>query len=59
MAAPADAAPKPSSSTLIVLAWLVVLLPTAWGLEHTVQNAIKIFTTPAAAAPSSTTPAAH
>lgn len=51
--------PKPSSSALIAIAWLVVILPTAWGLEHTVQNAIKIFTRPGtpAAAPANPGPA--
>ncbi len=41
---------KPSSPLLIAAAWLIVLLPTAWGLNYTIRNAAKIFT-PAAAAP--------
>ena len=41
---------KPSSPLLIAAAWLIVLLPTAWGFNYTVRNAIKIFT-PAPAAP--------
>jgi hypothetical protein len=44
---------KKSSPLLITLAWLIVLIPTAWGLNYTVQNAMKLFTAsaPAAAAP--------
>ena len=43
---------KPSSPLLIATAWLIVLLPTAWGLNYTIRNAAKIFTpAPAAAAP--------
>jgi hypothetical protein len=36
-----------SSPLLITLAWLIVLIPTAWGLNYTVQNAMKLFTAPA------------
>jgi hypothetical protein len=44
---------KKSSPLLIGVAWLIVIIPTAWGLNYTVQNALKLFTapTPAAAAP--------
>jgi len=44
---------KKSSPLLIALAWIIVLVPTAWGLNYTVQNAMKLFTSsaPAAAAP--------
>ena len=44
---------KTSFPLLIAVAWLVVLIPTGWGLTYTVQNALKIFTasTPAAPAP--------
>ena len=41
-----------SSPLLIAAAWAIVVLPAAWGLNYTVQNALKIFTagnTPAAA----------
>lgn len=41
-----------SSPLLIAAAWAIVVLPTAWGLNYTVQNAIKIF----AKAPVVTTP---
>ena len=34
----------PSSPLLITAAWLLVLVPTAWGLTYTVQNALKLFT---------------
>ena len=49
-----DIAEKKSSPLLIAAAWAIVILPTAWGLKYTVQNALKIFTTstPAAAPPS-------
>ncbi|MCU1248820.1 MAG: hypothetical protein JWQ49_1849 [Edaphobacter sp.] len=43
---------KKSSPLLIAAAWIIVIVPTAWGLKYTVQNAMKLFTsTPAAAAP--------
>jgi hypothetical protein len=44
---------KKSSPLLIAAAWIIVIVPTAWGLNYTVQNAMKLFTasTPAAAAP--------
>ncbi len=45
---------RPSSPLLIVLAWALVILPTAWGLTFTVENALKIFAPPASA---SSTPA--
>ena len=34
---------KKSSPLLIAVAWAVVIIPTAWGLNYTVQNAMKIF----------------
>jgi hypothetical protein len=44
---------KKSSSLLIAAAWVIVIVPTAWGLNYTVKNAMKLFTSsaPAAAAP--------
>lgn len=45
-----------SSPLLITVAWLVVLIPTAWGLNYTVQNALKIFDRAPAAAVSATPP---
>ncbi len=36
-----------SSPVLIALAWAIVVLPTIWGLNYTVQNALKIFAKPA------------
>jgi hypothetical protein len=44
---------KKSSPLLIAAAWIIVIVPTAWGLNYTVRNAMKLFTstTPAAAAP--------
>ncbi len=41
---------KKSSPLLIAAAWIIVIIPTAWGLDYTVKNALKIFTasTPAA-----------
>ena len=44
---------KKSSPLLIAGAWLVVILPAAWGLRYTVQNAVKIFTRPEAPAAAS------
>jgi len=37
---------KKSSPMLIAFAWLIVIIPTAWGLNYTVQNAMKLFTAP-------------
>jgi hypothetical protein len=44
---------KKSSPLLIAVAWIIVIVPTAWGLNYTVRNAMKLFTstTPATAAP--------
>jgi hypothetical protein len=42
---------KKSSPLLVAVAWLLVLVPTGWGLTYTVQNALKIFTAGAAPAP--------
>jgi hypothetical protein len=44
---------KKSSPLLIAVAWAIVIVPTAWGLKYTVQNAMKLFTSsaPAATAP--------
>jgi hypothetical protein len=44
-------ADKKSSPLLIGAAWLLVILPAAWGLNYTVRNALKIFTPVTAAAP--------
>ncbi len=46
---------SPKSQTLLVAtAWLIVVLPTAWGLSYTVKNALKLFhPQPAAVAPAS------
>ena len=41
-------APQNRPTLLLIVSWLVVLLPTAWGLEHTVQSALKLFSGPAA-----------
>jgi hypothetical protein len=38
---------KKSSPAAVAVAWLIVLVPTAWGLTYTVQNALKIFSTAA------------
>ena len=44
---------KKSSPLMIAVAWIIVIVPTAWGLKYTVQNAMKLFTapTPAVTAP--------
>ncbi len=39
----AEVVVKKSSPLLIALAWVVVLIPAAWGFSHTLQNALKIF----------------
>ena len=35
-----------SPTILIAAAWAVVVLPTAWGLNYTIKNALKIFAKP-------------
>ena len=49
----ADQTTKKSSPLLVALAWAIIILPTAWGFSYTLQNAMKLFTTPTA----SSTPA--
>jgi hypothetical protein len=40
----ADSNPvKTSSPLLIAAAWAIVIIPTAWGLNYTLQNAMKLF----------------
>ena len=41
---------KKSSPILIAVAWAIVIIPTAWGLKYTVQNAMNIFINAAPAA---------
>jgi hypothetical protein len=50
----ADTTAKKSSPVLIALAWAIVIIPTAWGFNFTLQNAMKLFTAPT---PAATTPA--
>jgi hypothetical protein len=50
----AETTAKKTSPLAIAVAWIIVVVPTAWGLNYTVQNALKLFTAtaaPAAAAP--------
>ena len=35
--------PKRSQALLVAITWLIVILPTAWGLSYTVKNAMKLF----------------
>ena len=44
-----DLTAKKSSPILIAAAWAIVIIPTAWGLNYTIKNALKIFTAPPAA----------
>lgn len=46
-----------SSLALVTAAWLVVVIPAGWGLNYTVQNALKIFTKPAPAVTAPVVPA--
>ena len=44
----AETTVKKSSPILIAVAWIIVIIPTAWGFRYTLQNAMKLFTsTPA------------
>jgi hypothetical protein len=45
----AEVVVKKSSPLLIAAAWAIVIIPTAWGLNYTVRNALKIFTASAPA----------
>jgi len=46
----AEQAATKSSPILVAVAWAIVILPTAWGVTHTVQSALKIFAAPSARA---------
>jgi hypothetical protein len=46
----AETTAKKTSPLAIAVAWIIVVVPTAWGLNYTVQNALKLFTATAAAA---------
>jgi hypothetical protein len=41
----AETTTKTSSPLVIAVAWAIVIIPTAWGLKYTFQNAMKLFTT--------------
>lgn len=46
-----------SSPALLTVTWLLVILPTLWGLSYTVRNAMKLFAPqPVMTTPGSTTP---
>jgi hypothetical protein len=55
----AELAAKKSSPLLIAAAWAIVVIPTAWGLNYTVKNALKIFAKPVPAATVPAPPNAH
>ena len=42
--APTTAQTKKSSPALVLLAWVIVGIPAAWGIYFTVLNATKLFT---------------
>ncbi len=52
----AESALKKSSPLLIAVAWAVVIIPTAWGFNYTVRNAVKIFTQTRPASTATTPP---
>jgi hypothetical protein len=41
---PADANARPLPPIIILLTWLVVLTPLAWGVYNTVNTSTKLFT---------------
>jgi hypothetical protein len=47
----AESTVKKSSPLAIAMAWIIVIVPTAWGFAFTLENALKLFT---ASAPAST-----
>ncbi|HTD96769.1 MAG TPA: hypothetical protein VK627_07555 [Edaphobacter sp.] len=47
---------KTSSPILIAAAWAIVIIPTAWGLNYTMQNALKLFTSTATPATAQQSP---
>ena len=40
--------PKLASPLTLVLAWLIVGVPAAWGVTQTIRQSLKLFTAPAA-----------
>ena len=47
---------KKSSAAAILLAWLVVSIPLAWGVYNTARNAMKLFQPTASATLPAATP---
>jgi hypothetical protein len=43
---PADKPPRPTSHLLLIIAWLVVGIPTAWGVSQMVLRSLDLFTAP-------------
>jgi hypothetical protein len=38
--------PRPGGIVLIVIAWLLVIIPAAWGVTQTIRQSMVLFTTP-------------
>jgi hypothetical protein len=55
-----DDVPRRTSPLLLIVAWLFVGIPAAWGVSQTVVKSMELFTSPppAPTAPS-TTPVVH
>jgi hypothetical protein len=48
-------APRRTSPLLLIVAWLVVGIPAAWGVSQTVMRSMDLFTSPPPATTPSTT----
>ena len=48
--------PERSQTLLVAIVWIIVILPTAWGLSYTVKNALKLFHPQPAATAAPTSP---
>lgn len=49
----ADDRPHRTSPILLIVAWLVVGIPAAWGVSQTVMRSLDLFVAPAPATPAS------
>jgi hypothetical protein len=49
-----DDTPRRTSPLLLIVAWLIVGIPAAWGVTQTVKRSMDLFKAPPAPAPSTT-----
>ena len=46
--------PRRTSPVVLIIAWLIVGIPAAWGVTQTVKRSMDLFKAPPAPAPSTT-----